>query len=141
MRKRRSAKQRANDRRLGRMAKSRHSKTVKRKTSSRSSMARRRKSSTRTRYVTRARRAVSRRSGGKILSTLKPVASGIGGGILVETVANRIGMGQYGNIAYYAGAYGFGGMKGVIGKLAFDVLSGRGIGFGVGGQQQGVLSV
>lgn len=139
MRKKRSAKQRANDRRLGRMAKSRHSKRVKRTSTKRKPMARRR-SRTRTVYR-KATRRFSRRSGGKVLTTLKPVASGIGGGILVETVANRIGMGQYGNIASYAGAYGFGGMKGVIGKLAFDVLSGRGIGFGVGGQQQGSLSV
>jgi hypothetical protein len=63
------------------------------------------------------------------------MASGIGGGLLVETVANRVGMGQYGQIAGFGGAYLFGGIKGVLGKLGFDLLSGRGISFGLGGQQ------
>jgi hypothetical protein len=44
-------------------------------------------------------------------------------------------MGQYGQIAGFGGAYLFGGIKGVLGKLGFDLLSGRGISFGLGGQQ------
>ena len=134
----RSAKQRANDRRLGRMAKARFS--TKRKASSRRTkrskpMARRR-SSTRRRAVSRTvRRYATRRSGSKIISTVKPMASGIGGGILMETVASRVGMGQYGSIAGFGGAYLFGGVKGVLGKLGFDLISGRGINLGLGGQQ------
>ena len=124
----RSAKQRANDRRLGRMAKARFS--TKRKASSRRTkrskpMARRR-STTRRRAVSRTvRRYATRRSGSKIISTVKPMASGIGGGI-----------GQYGTIAGFGGAYLFGGVKGVLGKLGFDLISGRGLNFGLGGQSQ-----
>mgnify|MGYP003624861973 FL=1 len=135
----RSAKQRANDRRLGRMAKKRFS--TKRKASStrtkRSKPMARRRSSTRRRSVSRTvRRVASRRTGSKIISTVKPMASGIGGGILMETVASRVGMGQYGSIAGFGGAYLFGGVKGVLGKLGFDLISGRGFSLGgLGGQQ------
>ena len=141
----RSAKQRANDRRLGRMAKKRFStkrKSITRRSSTKKPMARRRRATRRTRVYSGARRVVSRRSGSKIVSTVKPMASGIGGGLLVETVANRVGMGQYGQIAGFGGAYLFGGLKGVMGKLGFDLLSGRGIGLGLGGgQQSGGLTV
>lgn len=58
------------------------------------------------------------------------MAAGIGGGLITETIANRVGFGQYGQIASYGGAYAFGGIKGVIGKLGFDLLSGRGLGLG-----------
>ena len=134
----RSAKQRANDRRLGRMAKARFS--TKRKASSRRTkrskpMARRR-STIRRRASRSVRRVATRRTGSKIISTVKPMASGIGGGILMETVASRVGMGQYGSIAGFGGAYLFGGVKGVLGKLGFDLISGRGINFGLGGQSQ-----
>ena len=126
----RSAKQRANDRRLGRMAKKRFSakrKTLKRRTTTSKPMARRR--SYRRRASRTVRRYATRRTGGKIVSTVKPMASGIGGGILTETVANRVGFGQYGQIAGWGGAYLFGGVKGVLGKLGFDLLSGRGVSF------------
>lgn len=124
----RSAKQKANDKRLGRMAKKRFS--TKRKASSTrrtasKPMASRRRIRSRTRTV--VRRVASRRTGSKIVSTVKPMASGIGGGILTETVANRVGMGQYGQLAGFGGAYLFGGVKGVLGKLGFDLISGRGI--------------
>ena len=124
----RSAKQRANDRRLGRMAKKRFSakrKTLKRRTTKTKPMARRR--SMRRRARTTVRRYATRRTGSKIVSTVKPMASGIGGGILTETVANRVGMGQYGQLAGFGGAYLFGGVKGVLGKLGFDLITGRGV--------------
>jgi hypothetical protein len=126
----RSPKQKANDKRLGLMAKQR-SKKVKRTTKVVVSMARRRSAKRRS-YTTSVRRAVSRKSGSKILSYAKPIASGIGGSILVETIANRVGFGQYGQIAGYGGAYAFGGVKGIVGKLGYDLLSGRGIGLGIG---------
>jgi hypothetical protein len=137
----RSAKQRANDRRLGRMAKSRFStkrKTIRRRKVSSKPMARRRSTTRRRSSIGRSvRRVASRRTGSKIISTIKPMASGIGGGILMETVASRVGMGQYGSIAGFGGAYLFGGVKGVLGKLGFDLISGRGISFGnLGGQSQ-----
>jgi hypothetical protein len=45
-------------------------------------------------------------------------------------------MGQYGQILGFGGAYAFGGIKGVLGKLGFDLISGRGISiFGNGNQQ------
>ena len=124
----RSAKQKANDRRLGRMAKKRFSSKRKASSTRRTAskpMASRRRIRSRTRTV--VRRVASRRTGSKIVSTVKPMASGIGGGILTETVANRVGMGQYGQIAGFGGAYLFGGVKGVLGKLGFDLISGRGI--------------
>jgi hypothetical protein len=131
MKRKRSAKQRANDKRLGLMARKRGSRKVKRTTKVVIPMARRRSAKRRS-YTTSVRRAVSRKSGSKILSYAKPIASGIGGSILVETIANRVGFGQYGQIAGYGGAYAFGGVKGIVGKLGFDLLSGRGIGLGIG---------
>ena len=129
----RSPAQRRNDKRLGQMAKKRHSKRVKRVTSVKRTMRRRtRRAPARRSYSRTIRRSVSRKSGSKILSYAKPIASGIGGSILVETIANRVGFGQYGQIAGYGGAYAFGGVKGIVGKLAFDLLSGRGIGLGLG---------
>jgi hypothetical protein len=99
-------------------------------------MARRRgrKSSRRRSFSGGARRIFSRRTGGGIVNTVKPMASGIGGGLIVETIANKVGFGQYGQMAGYAGAYLFGGIKGIAGKLGFDLLSGRGIGLGGIGQ-------
>lgn len=134
----RSAKQKANDRRLGRMAKARFStkrKAIRTRKASSKPMARRR-TALRRRATSSVRRVANRRTGSKIVSTIKPMASGIGGGLLVETVANRVGMGAYGQLAGYGGSYLFGGMKGVLGKLGFDLISGRGIGLGsLGGQQ------
>ncbi len=129
----RSPAQKRNDRRLGQMAKKRHSKRVKRSSPVKRTMRRRtRRAPARRSYSRTIRRSVSRKSGSKILSYAKPIASGIGGSILVETIANRVGFGQYGQIAGYGGAYAFGGVKGIVGKLAFDLLSGRGIGLGIG---------
>lgn len=111
------------------MAKKRFSakrKTLKRRTTKTKTMARRRISRRRRAGMT-VRRYATRRTGSKIVSTVKPMASGIGGGILTETVANRVGMGQYGQIAGFGGAYLFGGVKGVLGKLGFDLITGRGV--------------
>ena len=133
----RSAKQKANDRRLGRMAKARFStkrKAIRTRKASSKPMAR--SKAIRRRATSSIRRVATRRTGSKIVSTIKPMASGIGGGILTETIANRVGMGQYGSIAGFGGAYLFGGVKGVLGKLGFDLISGRGISLGLGGQSQ-----
>jgi len=133
----RSAKQKANDKRLGRMAKARFStkrKAIRTRKVPSKTMAPRR--TLRRRATSSVRRVANRRTGSKIISTVKPMASGIGGGILMETVASRVGMGQYNSLFGFGGAYLFGGVKGVLGKLGFDLISGRGIGLGnLGGQQ------
>ena len=104
-------------------------KRVKRKAPRKRTMARRRKA-TRRRSITKiVRRGASRKTGSKIVSTIKPMATGIGGGLITETAVNQVAP-QYAQIAGYGGSYLFGGVKGVLGKVAFDLLSGRGIGFG-----------
>lgn len=71
------------------------------------------------------------------------MAQGIGGGAIGETVANAAGQPNLAQIGGYGGAYLFGGVKGVLGKVAFDVLSGRGLGFGniLGGSKPVEVSV
>jgi hypothetical protein len=131
----RSKAQRANDKKLGQLARKRFStkrkasNTSKRRTKPMASRSYKRRAST------AVRRYASRRSGSKLISVVKPMASGIGGGLLTETVANRVGMTQYGQILGFGGAYLFGGMNGVLGKLGFDLISGRGINVFGNGQQ------
>jgi len=97
-------------------------------------MARRRRSGSVRRYFSRARS--SRKLGG-IVGTVKPMAAGIGGGAIAEAISDRV-MPQASPIAGYAGAYLFGGVKGVVGKVIYDVtIGGRspfgGLGMGGGG--------
>ncbi len=96
-------------------------------------------------YRSRARSFVSRggrgrRIGGGIVSTVKPMAAGIGMGQIAETVAMQVGGGQFAMVAGYGGAYLGGGIKGVIGKVIFDSILGRGnlLGnLGIGNSNQG----
>jgi hypothetical protein len=85
----------------------------------------------RTRYAKTARRygKSSRKVGGKIQTFLKPMAAGIGGGLLGETAISYVAP-QFAQIGGYGGAYLAAGFKGVMGKVAFDLLSGKGIGLG-----------
>lgn len=135
----RSAKQRANDRRLGQMAKRRSKSTRKvnkRRKSSSNHMARRR--SSRRRSYSRGFSRI-RRSGklGGIVGTIKPMASGIGMGLIAENIAGRF-MPQASMIAGYGGAYLGGGVKGVIGKVVYDsILGGGGLGNLFGGSSGG----
>ncbi len=120
----RSAKQRANDKRLGRMAKKRFSKRVKRSTTKRKPMARRRRSSgrrTRTRTVTR----YARRSGRGIKSIFKSgilqkASAGIGAGVIAGLVVDRFAP-QFSEIAKPIAGFMAGGPIGAIAPL---VLSG-----------------
>lgn len=93
---------------------------VNKRTSSRRPMARRR--------LTRARsfvsRRISRRSGSGIISTIRPMATGIGMGQIAESVSNQVAP-QFSMIAGYGGAYIGGGLKGVAGKVIYDALLGR----------------
>jgi hypothetical protein len=57
------------------------------------------------------------------------MAAGIGGGLLGETAISYVAP-QFAQIGGYGGAYLAAGFKGVMGKVAFDLLSGKGIGLG-----------
>jgi len=100
-------------------------------------MARRRRGSRRRSYSRGARRIFSRRGAGGIVSTIKPMAAGIGMGLIAENVAGRF-MPQASMIAGYGGAYLGGGVKGVIGKVVYDsILGGGGLGNLLGGGGSG----
>lgn len=76
---------------------------------------------------------------GGLKSTVAPMAAGIGGGLIVTEVANRV-FPQAAPVAGLGGAWLFGGVKGVIGKVIFDAVTGQGglLGmFGGGGSQGG----
>ena len=121
VKKKRSAKQKANDKRLGRMAKAR-------------SAGRKVKSSTKKGQVRKtARRAykkVKRRSSVKSMksmlgsSTLKKVALGVGGGVLAGTLLSYVAPNSsFAKFAAPAGAYALGGIEGVIGQLALGMVT------------------
>jgi hypothetical protein len=58
-------------------------------------------------------------------STLKKVALGVGGGAMAALAVNAIAP-QFSNIAKPAGAYALGGIEGIIGSLALDMVANRG---------------
>lgn len=91
-------------------------------------MARRRKATRRrSSFGGRVRRVASRKTGSKIISTVKPMASGVGGGMITEAAVSAVAP-QYAQVASYGGAYLFGGIKGIAGKVIFDVITKGGIG-------------
>ena len=124
-----SAKQRAWRRRFASMARRRAKtrKSYNRRRSKTRRMARRKRSYSRVRRMYSRARS-SKRLGG-LVGTVKPMAAGIGGGLIGESIADRV-MPQASPIAGYGGAYLFGGIKGVIGKVIYDVTIGRGSPFG-----------
>lgn len=61
---------------------------------------------------------------GGLTGTVKPMAAGIGGGLILTEVANRA-FPQAAPIAGLGGAWLFGGVKGVIGKVIFDAITGQ----------------
>lgn len=77
---------------------------------------------------------------GGLTGTIKPMAAGIGGGLILEQVAMRAFPSAQ-PIAGLGGAWLFGGLKGVAGKVIFDAITGQGglLGglFGGGGQSSG----
>ena len=123
----RSKKQKANDKRLGRMAKTRAAgrkvkKTVKKAVKkTRKATTKRRKS---TNSNTRKRRKNMAR--GKILSSpiLKKAALGLGGATMLGIVAAAVAP-QFRNVAEPAGAYLFGGIEGIAANFALGFLKGR----------------
>lgn len=121
---RRSAKQRANDKRLGKMAKSRFRKTNKPRRSTKSTMPRRSRKTSRVKSFI-SRRGGARGIGGGVINTIRPMATGIGMGEIAETVALRVAP-QFAQMAGYGGAYLGGGLKGLAGKVVYDMVLGRG---------------
>lgn len=122
MKKKRSAKQRANDKRLGLLAKRRSTK-VKRRSSSSKPMARRRRARTRTR--TRTVRTYSRRGARGIKSVFSrsgivgKAAAGIGAGVIAGTVLNQFAP-QFSPIAKPIAGFLAGGPVGAVAQVFMD---------------------
>lgn len=83
-------------------------------------------------------RRPTRKTGSTIIRLFRDAAKGIGGGAIGETIAVTAGQPQFASIGGYGGAYLMGGVKGLVGKLAFDLITGRGLSFGNFGTSQSV---
>tara|TARA_B100000029_G_scaffold244487_1_gene241650 strand:- start:24 stop:470 length:447 start_codon:yes stop_codon:yes gene_type:complete len=123
----RSKKQKANDKRLGRMAKARAAgkkvkKTVKK------AVKKTRKATTKRRKSTNSNSPKRRKSmaGKKMLSSplLKKAALGVGGATIAGIAAAAL-FPQFRNVAEPAGAYLFGGIEGIAANFALSFLKGR----------------
>lgn len=125
--KRRSAKQKANDKRLGRMAKARAAgRKVKRKVKSSTKKGQVRKT------ARRAYKKVKRRSSVKSIkslvgsNTIKKVALGVGGGVMASALISYIAPNSsIARFAAPAGSYALGGIEGLIGNFALGMLTPR----------------
>ena len=120
----RSAKQKANDKRLGLMAK-RRNKTTKRRTSTKKGGIRKtaRKAYKKVRKTTRRMPRKNSLKGLTSSSTLKKVALGVGGATLATAMISFIAPNSsVGKFAPAAGAYALGGLEGVIGQFALGML-------------------
>ena len=126
----RSAKQKANDRRLGRMAKRRFAskrKTISTKRTSSKSMARRRKTSYRRRARTTIRRASrGRKSIGSFLKRgiVGDTTQALGAGMLVGTLTDRI-MPDITPFATLGAEYLAGGLTGTIAAEGLKSVTGQ----------------
>ena len=125
--KKRSAKQKANDKRLGRMAKARAAgRKVKRQDKSSTKKGQVRKT------ARKAFKKVKRRSSVKSMksilgsSTLKKVALGVGGGVMASALSSYVAPNSsIARFAAPAGAYALGGIEGIIGNFALGMLTPR----------------
>jgi hypothetical protein len=120
----RSAKQKANDKRLGLMAK-RRNKTTKRRTSTKKGGVRKtaRRAYKKVRKSTRRMPRKSSLKGLTSSSTLKKVALGVGGATLATAMISFIAPNSsLGKFAPAAGAYALGGIEGIIGNFALGML-------------------
>ena len=118
----RSAKQKANDKRLGRMAKRRSStkKGGRRKTARRAYTGLKRKAN----KVRRRSKSVKGLKSITSSSTLKKVALGVGGAAIASAVIGMVApQSSIGRYAAPAGAYVMGGIEGIIGSMALSMLS------------------
>ena len=120
----RSAKQKANDKRLGQMAKRRSStkKGGKRKTARRAYTGLKRKAN----KVKRRSKSVKGLKSLTSSSTLKKVALGVGGAAIATAVISMImpnsAIGRY---AGPIGGYAMGGIEGVLGAMVLPMVTGR----------------
>ncbi len=129
---RRTAKQKAATRKLVALNKRRKStrKGQKRLTARRAYMGLKRKTTRRRRKSTTLKRRTPRRSmkrGVKSIfgsSTLKKIALGVGGGAMAALAVSAIAP-QFSNIAKRAGAYALGGIEGIVGSFALDMVASR----------------
>lgn len=129
---RRTAKQKAATRKLVALNKRRKStrKGQKRLTARRAYMGLKRKTTRRRRKSTTLKRRTPRRSvkrGVKSIfgsSTLKKIALGVGGGAMAALAVSAIAP-QFSNIAKPAGAYALGGIEGIVGSFALDMVANR----------------
>ena len=120
----RSAKQKANDKRLGLMAK-RRNKTTKRRTSTKKGGVRKtaRRAYKKVRKSTRRMPRKSSLKGLTSSSTLKKVALGVGGATLATAMISFIAPNSsIAKFAAPAGAYALGGIEGIIGQFALGML-------------------
>ena len=118
----RSAKQKANDKRLGRMAKRRSStkKGGRRKTARRAYTGLKRKAN----KVRRRSKSVKGLKSITSSSTLKKVALGVGGAAIASAVIGMVApQSSIGRYAARAGAYVMGGIEGIIGSMALSMFS------------------
>ncbi len=118
----RSAKQKANDKRLGQMAKKRSStkKGGRRKTARRAYTGLKRKAN----KVKRRTKSVKGIKSITSSSTLKKVALGVGGAAIASAVIGMVApQSSIGRYAAPAGAYVMGGIEGIIGSMALSMLS------------------
>ena len=131
VKKKRSAKQKANDKRLGRMAKARAKiRTGVKNRVSKAQVKRTVNRVNRKRNTRKAFKRVKRRSSVKSMksmlgsSTLKKVALGVGGGVLAGTLLSYVTPNSsFAKFAAPAGAYALGGIEGVIGQLALGMVT------------------
>ena len=118
----RSAKQKANDKRLGLMAKKRSStkKGGRRKTARRAYTGLKRKAN----KVRRRSKSVKGLKSITSSSTLKKVALGVGGAAIASAVIGMVApQSSIGRYAAPAGAYVMGGIEGIIGSMALSMFS------------------
>jgi hypothetical protein len=121
----RSAKQKANDKRLGQMAKKRSSKT---KTKTRTVTKTKTVTKRKTNKAKPKTRNVKRNSIKSVLgsSTLKKVALGVGGATLATAMISIVAPNSsIGKFAPSAGAFALGGIEGLIGQFALGMLTPR----------------
>ena len=133
MAKRRTAKQKAATKKLVALNKRRKSSTKKggvRKTARRAYVGLKRKSTPKRRKSTPLKRRTPKKRvkrGIKSIfgsSTLKKIALGVGGGAMAALTVSAIAP-QFSNIAKPAGAYALGGIEGIIGSFALDMVASR----------------
>jgi|TARA_R110002020_G_C16305031_1_gene773403 hypothetical protein len=129
---RRTAKQKAATRKLVALNKRRKStrKGQRRVTARRAYMGLKRKTTRRRRKSTTLKRRTPKKRvkrGIKSIfgsSTLKKIALGVGGGAMAALAVSAIAP-QFSNIAKPAGAYALGGIEGIVGSFALDMVASR----------------